>query len=86
MTAEQETAQEMSFPVFTNFDPSRLWVIVCKDYEEGTRAMWREWDRFTTQDEAREALRMKRAAICAYEDRTGYETMIAYKIVQQDLS
>jgi hypothetical protein len=80
---DRETVQEMNAPHFTNYDPDRLWVVVRKDYEEGSRAMWRESERFSTQDEARKVLRTIRENQAAYEDRTGYEPMTAYKIVEQ---
>ncbi len=81
--ADRELAHEMSLPVFTNHDPNRgQWVIVRKDYDEGSSAMWREWHRFGTQDEARNWLRRKRQAEDIYQDETGYEPCFSYKIVE----
>lgn len=67
---------------FTTYDPSRPFVIVRKDYEEGSRAMWREYERFEMRAEARAALQVIHDNLSTYEDRTGYETMAAYKIVE----
>ena len=74
----------MNAPVFSQFDAARPWVIVRKDYDEGTRAMWREWSRFASKDEAMEVLRRKREGMAAYEDETGYESMVAYKVVKDE--
>jgi hypothetical protein len=82
MTASQELAHEMNAPVFTNVDPLRPWVVVMKDHDEGSRAMWREYERFPTEVEARAALRQIRENQAAYEDRTGYEPSCSYKVVE----
>ena len=80
--ADRELSHEMNQPVFTNYDPERPWVIVGKDYDEGSRAMWREYERFPTQADARHALRVMRENRAAYEDKTGYESLVDYKIVE----
>ena len=82
MTEDQERTNEMNSPVFTDYNPEKLWVVVRKDYEEGSLAMWREYERFATQSEARSALLTVRNNQAAYEDRTGYETLVAFKIVE----
>lgn len=80
---DKETINEMNAPDFKEYDPNRLWVIVRKDYEEGSRAMWREYERFSTKEEARKTLSMIRENQNSYEDRTGYESLISYKIVKE---
>jgi hypothetical protein len=83
MTASQEFANEMNQPVFTEYDPTRPWVVLRKDYEEGSRAMWREYERFKAEVDARYALRNIRENQYAYEDRTGIEPMCSFKVVRQ---
>lgn len=79
---DHDTINEMNTPVFSNYDETRPFVIVSRDLDEGSRAMWREYARFSTKEECRELLRRKREARAQYEDETGYESLIQYKIVE----
>ena len=83
--SDRERSNEMAQPVLTNYDPEITWVVVAKDYDEGSIAMWREYERFSTRDEALHALKNIRENQNAYEDQTGYEPSVAYKIVRDEM-